>query len=347
MMDDHDFMQIDKNIKKILVVTPAPEKFKWIINSELERKYQFDFVNLCNVSSSSWKMVLDGLGVRGLKNYDIVISLDFYLTIGIQLKKFITHSLISHIAYSFNKSRASKIEELSLVRRFLTFLLRDCDLFVVNSSHEKKIFSNTYQIDRTKFIFRHWGADLPHFTPENIIREKYLINGRFICSIGRNNRDYKTLFESIQGTELKLVVVAPEYALSGLEIPKNVIHLQDVSTSDSIGILNASEVSVIPIRDSSRGAGHMTIVFGMHLGKLQIVTDVETISDYCPSDCILKVNKNDVLALKETILNCFNNSDSFEDYKKNSLHYAEKYLSTDATRKSIDALLESWPTRTK
>ena len=329
--------------RKILVVTPLKDQgFTWVVEGELGDKYDWTFVNLGNMNSRSWRIVFDAFMVKQQREYDLVISMDFYLTLGLAIRKYLFGGIDKHFSYGFNKSRDSFLERMRLVRILLSKALRSCDLFVVHSIAEAGIFSDYFDLPRNRFLFRHWGADLPVYTEEGRLREKFSIAGDFVCAIGRNNRDYELFFRAVKNIDVPVVVVAPEYALAGLEVPCNVKVLSGLSMSDSLGLINAAMINVVPIKDATRGAGHMTVVFAMHMGKPQIITEVDTIRDYFTPDQVVSVEHGSVQDLSAEIKRLVNDSVARKGLGECSVSYSEQWLSSASVKRSVTDILRSW-----
>jgi glycosyltransferase involved in cell wall biosynthesis len=329
--------------KRILVVTPLKDQgFTWVVEGELRDKYDWTFINLGNMNSRSWRIVLDAFMVKQQKKYDLVISMDFYLTLGLAIKKYLVGGISNHFSYGFNKSRDSFLERMPLMRVLLSKALRSCDLFVVHSIAEAGIFSDYFDLPKNRFLFRHWGADLPVYTEESQLRERFSIVGDFICAIGRNNRDYELFFRAVKDTDVCVVVVAPDYALAGLAIPPNVKVLSGLSMSDSLGLINAAMVNILPIKDATRGAGHMTVVYAMHMGKAQIITEVDTICDYFTADQALSVKHGSALILHQAIKYLCDNSSARNSLGENAVLFSERWLSSAAVKESVINVLKDW-----
>lgn len=329
--------------KKILVVTPIEDQnFTWVAEGELRERYDWIFINLGDMNRRSWRIVFDGFMVRQKKEYDLVISMDYYLTIGLALRKFFFGGIKNHFSYGFNRSRDSFFERQRLVRVFLSRVLRGCDCFVVHSIAEAKIFSGYFNLPEDRFLFRHWGADLPVYTEEGRLREKFPITGDFVCAIGRNNRDYELLFRAVKDLDVSVVVVAPDYALAGLNVPCNVKVLSGLTMSDSLGLINASMVNIVPIKDATRGAGHMTVVFAMHMGKPQIITDVNTIRDYFTPEQVVSVEHESVLELSRAIKRLANDSAAREVLGESSVVFSEQWMSSASVSRTVMDILRNW-----
>jgi glycosyltransferase involved in cell wall biosynthesis len=334
--------------KKILVVTPLKNQdFTWVVEGELRERYDWTFINLGNMDNRSWRIVFDAFFLKQQKKYDLVISMDYYLTIGLAIKKYLFGGIDNHFSYGFNKSRDSFLERLWPVRLLLSRALRACDYFVVHSTAERKIFSDYFDLPADRFLFRHWGADLSSYTKEERLREKFSIFGDFICAIGRNNRDYELLFRAVKDLDVSVVVVAPDYAFAGLDVPGNVKLLSGLSMRDSLGLISASMVNVVPIKDATRGAGHMTIAFAMHMGRPQIITNVDTIHDYFTADQVIAVEHGSVLSMRDAIEYLSASASARKVLGDNSVLFADKWLSSAGVSRSLLGILKDWESGNK
>lgn len=329
--------------RKILVVTPLDNQdFTWVAEGDLRERYDWVFVNLGDMNHRSWRIVFDGFMVRQSKEYDLVISMDYYLTIGLAIRKFLFGGIRKHFSYGFNKSRNSFVERQWWVRFFLSKALSACDCFVVHSIAEARIFSEYFNLPVGRFLFRHWGANLPGYTEETQLRKKFSIVGDFVCAVGRNNRDYELFFRAVKNIDIPVIVVAPDYALAGLDIPSNVKVLSGLSMGDSLGVINASMINVVPIKDATRGAGHMTVVFAMHMGKPQIITEVETIRDYFTPEQVISVEHGNALSLTRAIKHLAGSSVARKLLSESSVSFSGQWLSSASVSRAVTDILISW-----
>jgi len=157
-------------------------------------------------------------------------------------------------------------------------VFREVDYFTVLSLDERDLFNKLYGIPEDKLLFRHWATAVPEVSEP--LPEHLRALQPYICCIGRNNRDFETMFDAVRGLPVSLIVVCPTYALRAFDVPDNAKVLCDLSFQECMEIIKGSVANIVAVRDNTTGAGHMTIVSGMHLGKAQIVTEVEKARDY-------------------------------------------------------------------
>ena len=188
------------------------------------------------------------------------------------LVSLILRSKIPYCAFTFNyPSPPSGIKRL-----LMSFVLRRIDEFFVHSSMERALYSTHFGIPIERFRVRLWGIGKP-----DMISEPPLHPRPYICAIGSNGRDYKTLMQATRLLpHIPVVVVALPENLKDTVVPKNVRLLLDAPLSEAMNMLKFSEFTVLPLLSSTTPCGHVTLVCAMHLQKAVIATDSEGISDY-------------------------------------------------------------------
>jgi len=180
---------------------------------------------------------------------------------------------LPHLACSFNFTdlpmggyRKLMIEAYKQVSKFITY-----------STIERKIYSEYFNISIDSIDMLHWAVHKPIINIDEIPIE----NGRYICALGSQGRDYKTLFRAIKKHKhIKLVVVASKNSILDLEIPENVKIYSNIPLTQAQNILANSDFMVLPLRDSKVPCGHVTIVSGMFYKKAILVTDSKGVHDY-------------------------------------------------------------------
>src|SRR5204862_6028559 len=104
-----------------------------------------------------------------------------------------------------------------LKRRVFSAALKRAESFAVFSRMERRLYAGAFNLDIGKIDFIHWGVNPPAMTPDP------LEAGDYICSIGGNARDYRTLMDAARLTpNSKFIVVARPHNMVGLDVPANV-----------------------------------------------------------------------------------------------------------------------------
>lgn len=244
------------------------------------------------------------------------------------------------IVIGMNQSRRLLRFGIRIVDRVINRIFGQLRLVVVHSKAEKRQFSDLHAIADDRFAFAHWGYDLPSFVPPAAGPE----GAPPVCMIGRNNRDYACLIEASALGPFGALIVAPSYSGLPDRPSKEVTALFDIPMQDCIAHMSVAKVNVVALADASRGAGHITLVSAMHLGKPQVVTDVEPVSDYVFHGFnALLVPSGDARMLAEATTRLFENPDLAQRLGENGKALAHVFMShaafLDRLNSVVDAVL--------
>jgi glycosyltransferase involved in cell wall biosynthesis len=103
---------------------------------------------------------------------------------------------------------------------------------------------------------------------------------RFVCCIGRNNRDLETFVEAVRRAGVRAVLICREGQADGLALPPGLILRTDVPKAECEEVMEKAMATVVPLVDDSTGAGHMTVVLSLLLGTPVVATRSAVLSDY-------------------------------------------------------------------
>jgi glycosyltransferase involved in cell wall biosynthesis len=171
------------------------------------------------------------------------------------------------------------------------------DGIVVHSTPEIAGFAELHDLDRSRFQVIPWGFDLPKV--ENV--ELPELPRRYVCVIGRNNRDFATVGKALEDTGIGGVFVGADKSLSSDE--RDIRCFESLPFPQCLKIMEGALANVILVKDSGRGAGHITAVSGMLLEKPHIFSDVPTLSEYLRDGMDgIAVPLRDVTATREAML---------------------------------------------
>lgn len=239
---------------------------------------------------------------------------------------------VKHIAWSFNFPELPR----GLKRQLMTEAFKSISQFIVYSNMEKTLYSNYFSIPEERFLINLWGVKTPEFYPETPIEK-----GEYICAIGGNARDYKTLIKAMEKLpQIPLVLVARPNNLRGLSIPDNVKVQVNIPKSKAMNILNYSRFMVLPLKGSEVPCGHVTLVAAMHLGKAFIITNSLGVEDYVSNEInavTCQPFNPDALAIK--IKQLWQSPEKCQILGENGREFALKNCSEDSTRESLQNLL--------
>lgn len=199
-----------------------------------------------------------------------------------------------HLAFSFNFTELPNKKTTAAMKNSFERI----DKFVVYSEYEKKLYSEYFDIPFNKFEMLHWAMEKPSYDARFSI-----MDDEYFCAIGGEGRDYKTLLAAFSKlNDKKLVIVTRPHAMTGLEIPSNVIVLYNIPASECWAIAKKSKAVVIPLRDKYTPCGHITLVGAMQLGKAIISSVSKGTEDYLiHNENSLLVENNNSSDLAEAI----------------------------------------------
>lgn len=182
------------------------------------------------------------------------------------------------LSFSFHYARLPEGLRLTLAKWAFARVTR----FVVHSEAERSRYANHFSIPKDRFQLVRWGVE-PSST---LIGEgPPLIPGVYVCAVGKDGRDYRTLIEAMRDLpEMRLIVVAQPHNLQDVKIPDNVQVLCNIPMDQAMNILKNSLFMALPLETDTTSCGHITIVSAMFCKKAIVATGSEGISDYFPDD---------------------------------------------------------------
>jgi glycosyltransferase involved in cell wall biosynthesis len=162
-------------------------------------------------------------------------------------------------------------------RRLMAQAFAHVDRFMVFSTIERQLYSDYFDVPVDRFEMIHWGVGRPEVAqPQTPIE-----TGDYICAVGGNARDYRTLIEAMARLpQVPLVAVVRPENLAGLSVPPNVKVRVNAPVGEANHIIQHSRFMVLPLRDSDVPCGVVTLVSAMHLGVANLVTRSSGLDDY-------------------------------------------------------------------
>ncbi|MGB7816590.1 MAG: glycosyltransferase family 4 protein [Methylotenera sp.] len=180
---------------------------------------------------------------------------------------------LPHLVYSFNFTNLPQGAQHILMAKAYQQPMR----FVTYSTVERSLYADYFDIPIEKIDMLHWAVHAPKID----LTEKPIETGSYVCALGSQGRDYKTLFEAMKKLpHIRLVVVASQISIQHLSIPSNVTVYSNIPLSQAHNILAHSQFMALPLRDAQVPCGHVTIVSGMFFRKAIVVTNSIGVHDY-------------------------------------------------------------------
>ena len=178
-----------------------------------------------------------------------------------------------HLANSFNFTELPHGLTRALMRR----AFKHVDRFVCFSTMERELYANHFDLDVARFDMIHWAAR----PPSPATNRDASLPARYLCAIGSQGRDYRTLMEAMTRLPaIRLVLVATRESLVGATVPSNVEVRCSIPLAESMAVLQGASFNVVPLLGSEVPCGHVTLVAAMHCAKASIVSDSSGVADY-------------------------------------------------------------------
>ena len=189
------------------------------------------------------------------------------------------------------------------------------------------LFSAIHAIPSRQFYFSMWGFDLPSITPAEFSRWPR----RYVCLVGRNNRDIGIFIEALAGLPIDGILVTSSYQAVPDRLPPNIHVFRDLPQNDTLDCIAHARANLILLKDNDRGAGHITAVAAMLAGTPQIFSDVEVIRDYLVDDVsAIGIGLGDAAALRRAIELLLASPALAAALSANAKSYAERWLTDQA-----------------
>jgi glycosyltransferase involved in cell wall biosynthesis len=219
---------------------------------------------------------------RHFADYDVVAASEYFLTWALCLRLLFNRQRPAVVALSFNQSQRLIRTGLKPADWVINRLWRRVSVFHVHSRAEARLFAKLHDIPEERFQFSHWGYDLPKFEARTAT-----VRGKpYVTMVGRNNRDLETFSTAVQRAGVDGVLITAAYMVTRhpLEQHDNVKVLVDRPVDECLRYVANSFAHLVLVTDAGRGAGHISAVSAMLLGKAQIFSDVAPLADYLIDD---------------------------------------------------------------
>lgn len=201
----------------------------------------------------------------------------------------------THLAFAFNFTNLPHGRRQKLMAK----AFRNVHRFAVPSSIERRLYSSHFDLPEDRIDVQLWGVRKPE-VPSDM---PPVIEGDYLCAVGGEGRDYRTLMEAMERLpHIHLVAVVRPHSLEGVQVPANVTVLVNAPLAQAHNVVAHARASVVPLRDSEVPCGHVTLVGAMYLRTPLVVTDSEGVHDYVRhEDNALLAPPRDAAALAQCI----------------------------------------------
>ncbi|MEO8167055.1 MAG: glycosyltransferase family 4 protein [bacterium] len=267
------------------------------------------------------------------KKYDAVISWgdESGLLFALLLK--LTRSRIPHVGMFSWPSRGGK-------RLLLRFTHRQFDRIIMWSPMQANIVINKLHVPASKIAMLNWHVDQKFFRPME--RETDMI-----CAVGSEMRDYETLVHAMRGLDIKCHIAAGTLIdkkgrklVPGKNLPANVT-VAKKPLYEVRELYARSRFVVIPLHQTDSDNGITCILEAFAMGKPVICSltngQVGVIEE---GKTGIFVPVGDSKALRNAIVELWNNPERAEEMGKNARAYIEQHATLDGFVKQVRAIVE-------
>lgn len=316
--------------KILLIVSGSQEKNSWYNKYFDPDHYSWDTCFL--ETEKTFTMILRMFWKpKNINNYDLVVSvgIGYCIAFAVALRLKLLKNKPKHLAYSFVQTRRLFKTRFKFINNIINNIFNRCDKFITHSNIERKLLSEAHNLPIDKFHFMHWGHDLPKIYDTEFSKR----NKPYVCMIGRVNRDFHSFSEAIKGLDVDGVIICPSYLNLDIKETEQLKIYNDLSMNECLDCIKHSAANLVLVNHGNSGAGHITLVYSMLLGKPQIVSNVETVADYFINcDHGLSVPIGDVNEIRNAIRLVINWSDyGYKSYGYKAIkEFALKHFTDEA-----------------
>jgi glycosyltransferase involved in cell wall biosynthesis len=160
---------------------------------------------------------------------------------------------------------------LRKMRRWLSGV----DLVIYWSRNQRQILMDRLGLSSERLFFVPFGVETEFYIPGGERQG-------FVLAVGKDSgRDYRTLFEAVEGLDAEVRVACRQQNLEGLRIPRNVSQLGMLNGPDYRSALQRASVVVTCVNpDYAYPTGQSVLLQSMACQAATVVTDTVPLSDY-------------------------------------------------------------------
>ena len=195
------------------------------------------------------------------------------------------------------------------------------DKMSTTSKNECELYSKIFDVNKEKFVFTPFGVNSIEEEVKDIEEDK----DKFILSLGRSNRDFDFLIETLKDTEYKVKIICDEFR-TNIKYD-NIEIINNVYGKKSWEYIKRCFCMVIPIKNPEISAGQTVLLNSMQLRKPIIITESKGLTDdYIESGktgIIIKKKREELLKALNSL---FENQEFYYEIADNEYElYKEKF----------------------
>ncbi len=186
-----------------------------------------------------WRACWESVRTARRQHAKLIISHDARITYRCAQSARLQKARVPHLAWGFNFTTLPR----GLYRRLMASVFADVDRFIAYSSLERSLYADYFRIDPARIDVLLWGVAQPLVEPAATPIE----SDDYICAVGGNARDYRTLFAAMaQVPEIPLVAVLRPENVAGLDVLSNVRLHFNLPVGKTNNIVAFSRFMVLP-----------------------------------------------------------------------------------------------------
>lgn len=260
---------------------------------------------------------------------DVVIANFPPLTLACCFWKAAMFSSTRVIGWSFNFGGGSKWRAVRLAGKFFN----RAALLITHSRGEIDGYAAAFGLPQSRLTFVPFQRGIIDVEPSTEHFD--------VIAMGSAGRDYFCFCAAIDGTGLKVLLIAKPDALDGITIPKNVEVRSGLSMAECLSLAASAKVNVVPIAEMENAACQVTFLAAMAMGKAIVATECTGTRDYLTDgqDAIL-VAPRDAAGLRQAILSLMQDQDLRDKLGQTAYHRWKENFSDEAAGISLRAILD-------
>lgn len=302
--------------------------------------YFLSFIPLCNLGDLFQQIK----AIQKRKEYDIVYALSQDVTTFLGLLSYFglyKKPLIALIHHPILRGR------LSSIRKYSTFFSLSGHTYLpaLSSTVAKQI--NTITKKNTSFEIK-WGPDINYYNHAEV-STNHFINDIDLLAIGRTGRDYATLINAFNNTNIRVVIfcdegnrnIIPTEYTSNIEI-NWLPFAESLDYNTIIGLYHKTKIIAIPMFDQDSLCGLTSITDAIALGKPIIITRNKYINiDPEFNEFGIWVNAYDQDDWQIAAKKILNDNELYLRMSKNAKHSAESKFNINLFSVSLDKIIQN------
>ncbi|MCH8556261.1 MAG: glycosyltransferase family 4 protein [Balneolia bacterium] len=222
--------------------------------------------------------------------------------------------------------------------------------YLIWSSNQRNIAINEIGINPERIILIKRGTDQLFWKQDSN-------DQNMICSVGMEARDYPTLVEAMREVDIPIHIAAGQSRGELFETVKKLYDIDNVPDNVTIGektlfelrdLYAKSRFSVVSLMPTDSDNGLTAILESMSMGKPVICTKAEGQIDVIrDGETGIMIPQGDPLAMREAILDLWNNPDKCREMGKKAQEYVDTYHNMEQFAEAIKREVEATVQETK